>query len=329
MTGNPVDTLMDISIGFTVPRTLHVIAELGVADALDETPRTATELAATTGANAGALHRALRALAAHGVFRLENGCFGHTPASRLLRADHPQSMRAFVRMQGMPVAWRAWEELDYSIRTGRPASEKSVPNGFWSYFESHPEHGRLFNDAMTAKTRGQTAGMLTAYDFSAFRTIADIGGGNGYLLSALLDAAPGATGVLFELPHVIEQIASIASDRLKLHAGDFFKDALPTADAYVLMQVLHDWSDTEAASILRGVRRAAPPHAKLLLAEWLLPDNTEPNWAFMIDLIMLAWVTGKERTNKEFEALLSQTGLRLDRVIDAGAHTFILEASVV
>jgi hypothetical protein len=232
-------------------------------------------------------------------------------------------------MQGIPALWRIWEDLDHSIRTGRSASEKSLPNGFWSYFESHAEHSRLFNDAMTGKTLGQTAGMLRAYDFSAFRTIADIGGGNGYLLRALLDSAPGTTGVLFELPHVVERIAAIASDRLRLHAGDFFKDALPVADAYILMQILHDWSDKEATGILRAVRRAAPAHAKLLVAEWLLPDDTEPNWTFLIDLIMLAELTGKERTSKEFEALLSQAGFRLDRVIDAGTHTYILEASVV
>jgi hypothetical protein len=150
----------EISMGFTVPRTLQVIAKLAVADALDETLRAAAELAATTGTNADVLHRALRALAARGVFRLENGRFGHTPASRLLRSDHPQSMRPFVRMQGIPALWRIWEDFDHSIRTGRSAPEKSLPNGFWSYFESHTEHSRLFNDAMTGKTLGQTAGML-------------------------------------------------------------------------------------------------------------------------------------------------------------------------
>jgi len=232
---------MEVSMGFTLPRTLHVVAELGIADALEDRPRSAEELAAATGTHAGALNRALRLLSAHGIFRQHGGAYGHTPASRLLRSDHPQSMRPFVRMQGIPALWDIWEHLGHSLRTGRSAAEKALPNGgFWGYFADHPEHSRLFNDAMTSKTHGQTAGILAVYDFSRFRTLADIGGGNGHLLQAVLAATPNLEGVLFDLPHVIEQASDVASSRLKLRAGSFFEDALPVCDAYLMMQILHD-----------------------------------------------------------------------------------------
>jgi hypothetical protein len=329
-TPNPATTLMELSMGFTLPRTLHVIADLGIADALEDTPQSVEELAQSTGTHAGALNRALRLLSAHGVFQQCDGTYMHTPASRLLRSDHPQSMRSFVRMQGIPALWHIWEHLDHSLRSGRSAAEKTLPNGgFWGYLAEHPEHSRLFNDAMTGKTHGQTAGILATYDFSGFHTIADIGGGNGHLLQAVLEAAPKAEGVLFDLPHVIEQASAIKSSRLRLQAGSFFEDALPICDAYLMMQILHDWSDEESEEILNAIRRSAPPHAKLLLAEWLIPEGGQPSWTLFVDLIMLTELTGKERTEREFRALLARAGFQIDRVIDAGFNTFILEASVI
>ena len=188
-------------------------------------------LAEATGTNPEALDRALRLLSAHGIFSGQHGVYAHTPASRLLRSDHPQSMRSFVRMQGIPALWHVWEHFDHSLRTGRSAAEKSLPNGFWGYVAENPEHSRLFNDAMTGKSHGQAAGILAAYDFSDLDAIADIGGGNGHLLQSILGATPNLKGVLFDLPHVIEQASAAASERLRLQPGDFFEDLLPTSDA--------------------------------------------------------------------------------------------------
>lgn len=329
-TPNPAATLLEMSMSFTLPRTLHVVAELGIADALDDTPCDVAQLAEATGTHAGALSRALRLLSAHGVFEHRDGAYVHTPVSRLLRSDHPQSMRSFVRMQGIPALWHIWEHLDHSLRSGRSAAEKTLPDGgFWGYFAEHPEHSRLFNDAMTGKTHGQIAGVLAAYDFSGFSTIADIGGGNGHLLQAVLETTPNVEGILFDLPNVIEQATAIASRRLKLQAGSFFEDDLPGCDAYLMMQVLHDWSDEESVEILKSVRRAAPAHAKLLLVEWLLPEDGQPSWTLFADLIMMAELTGKERTEPEFRELLARAGFQVDRVIDAGLNTFIIESSVL
>jgi hypothetical protein len=329
MAKSPIDLIMEISQGFTLSRTLHVVAELGISDKLDEAPRNATELAAATSTDPEALYRALRLLAAYGIFKLSDGAWTHTPASLLLRSDHPQSMRSFVRMFEIPALWNIGAHLDYSLRTGRSAAEKALPNGgFWGYLADNPEHSRLFNGAMTGKTHGQTAGILAAYDFSNFHTIADIAGGNGHLLQAVLAATPNAEGILFDLPHVIQHTSSVASDRLKLQAGNFFEDSLPVCDAYLMMQIIHDWRDEESDKILKAVRRAAPPHAKLLLVEWLMPEDGTPSWTLFMDLIMLMTLGGKERTEQQFKDLLAGAGFSLDRVIDIGFNTFILEASV-
>lgn len=179
---------------------------------------------------------------------------------------------------------------------------------------------------MTGKSQGPIAGVVSKYDFSRFGTIADIGGGRGHLLRAVLAAAPKARGIVFDLPNVTQDATPAAPDRIEFRAGDFFKDALPVADAYLIMQVIHDWSDAEATKILSGIRRAAPAHAKLLLIEVLIPETPAPAWAKVLDLVMLMLITGKERTRSEYEQLLAGAGFRLERTIDVGHDTVILEA---
>ena len=321
---------------YAVPRCLHVIAEMGIADALGEDPRTAADLAASTGANADALARALRLVSAYGIFEPSNDSdghkgFAHTPGSRLLRTDHPQSMRSFVRMIGNSLNWKSFEVLDHSIRTGKPATEQITPGGAWAYYAQHPAESRIFDEAMTGKAHGQIAGILASYDFSPFKTIADIGGGRGHLLQAVLGATPNARGVLFDQAHVVKDAdaAGTASARLELQGGDFFKDTLPVCDAYLIMQVIHDWNDQESVRILSAIRRSAPAHAKLLLIEAILPEDVKPSWIEMLDILMLALITGKERTRREFETLLTSSGFRLDKVIDIGLGTSMMEASAI
>ena len=324
---NPFATVQQIAGGYCLPRCLHVVADLGVADALNETPRTAADLAASVGAHPDALGRTLRLLAAHGVFEMQGGdTFGHSPASRLLKTDHPQSMRAFAQMFGLPIFWETFEAMEHSVRSGIPAASKVFPEGFWEYLAQRPQEGRVFNAAMAAKAHGTVAGILASYDFSGFGRIGDIGGGSGHLLRAVIDAEPSAEGVLFDLPHVIEEGAGVSSERLTLQAGDFFRDTLPTCDAYLLMEIIHDWGDEESVAILRAVRRAAPPHAKLLLIETIVPDDPGPDWSKMLDIHMLALLGGRQRTRQEYEELLAQSGFVLQREIDTRAGIAILEA---
>lgn len=324
---NPFYTIMQMAGGHAVSRSLHVIANLGVADALDENASSAQELAAAVGADADALFRVLRLLSAHGVFEWENGKFRHSPASRLLRSDHPQSMRALARMLGLPVIWNVYVAMEHSVLTGRPAAEKVLPGGLWAHFGEHPEESAIFNAAMAAKARGQVAGVVAAYDFSAFGQITDIGGGRGHLLQAVVGSVPTAKGVLFDLPHVIHDAAGLASDRLTLRGGDFFKDPLPQADAYLIMEVIHDWGDQESLAILGAIRRAARPHSKLLMIEQIVPDEPGPYWSKTLDVLMLTLLGGKQRTRQEYQAILERAGFSLKRVINTASDVSILEAT--
>jgi len=323
---DPLLKLLDLGhIGLS--RCLHVVAELGIADVLGETPETPAVLAKKADVNADALGRILRLLAANGIFEDLGGTFRHSPASRFLRSDHPQSQRGYVRFMGAPLLWNAMGALAHTLRTGRPGTETFAPEGQFAYLSAHPEEARVFDQAMTAKSVIDVASVVKAYDFSRVKLIGDIGGGRGHLLRAILEATPSVKGVLFDLPHVVAQAGS-ATARLTIQGGDFFKDALPACDLYMLMNVIHDWSDRDATRILKAVRQAALPGAKLLLIESLLPEKPEPNPVYMLDIVMLAVVGGRERKRSEYEALLAEAGFRLQRVIPTGTGMDIIEAAL-
>ncbi len=267
----------------------------------------------------------LRLLAGHGVFAHgRGGTYRHTPASELLRTDHPRSVRAYVRMAGMPAFWDRFTELPRTARTGRPRYDMA---GLVEYYAAHPEESAIFNAAMVSKARIALPAVAAAYDFNAFRTIVDVGGGRGHLLQAILERAPDARGILFERPHVIAD--SEAAPRLTLAVGDFFVDALPAADLYLLMDVLHDWGDADAARILAAVRRSAPPKSRLLIVETLVPETPGPHFGKTVDVIMLAATGGRERTTAQHAALLTAAGFEPLRVLTTASPHSIVEAVAV
>ena len=306
-------------------RCMYVVAEFGVSDFVGDEPTPVAELAAKTGTNPDALNRILRLLAAQGVFAFERHGYVQTEASRLLRTDHRQSMRSFVRMMGMPFIWQRFTELGQTAITGKPTVDWA---GLLAYFEEHPEEARVFNQAMVGKSGIVIPAVLGAYDFTPFATIADIGGGRGHLLQAILQKVPSASGILFDLPRVISDADGSGSTRLRRVSGDFFRDALPPADAYVLMEVIHDWADADAVKILSAVRRVAPTHARLLIVETLISEDPGPHFAKVLDIIMLAVTGGRERTASEYDALLRSAGFRLDRIVPTPSQFSVVEAVV-
>ena len=229
-------------------------------------------------------------------------------------------------MFGLPCFWTAVGELGSTIRTGEPSANAALPGGVWGYLAQNPEASRIFGEAMTAKAQGHIAAIINSYDFSGFNVIADIGGGRGHLIQAVIAATPAAAGVLFDQPHVVEEAAAVAGDRLQLVGGDFFKDALPAADAYILMEVIHDWDDDASRKILRAVRQAAPAHAKVLLIEALLPNGSAPNWPTTLDIVMLT-IGGRQRTLHEYAELLGESGFTMTRDIATPAGITIIEAT--
>jgi len=322
---DPAALVADLSRAHIAARCLHVIADCGAADAIGDAGATPTEIATHTGFDADALDRMLRLLAAHGIFvRTADGRYEHTAASRLLRTDEPGSVRSYVRMGGLPAFWDRFTELGQTAREGQGRHHMA---SLVDYFAGHPEEAAIFNAAMVSKSRTVLPAVAAAYGFSAFATIADIGGGRGHLLKLILERTPRAHGVLFERQHVIADTEP--APRLELIAGDFFTDALPAADLYLLMEVLHDWDDADATGILGAVRRAARPGARVLIIEILVPDTPGPHAGKTRDIIMLAVTGGRERTQAQHATLLAASGFELTRVLPTASEYSLVEAVAV
>lgn len=323
------ERINQISLAFVASRCLQIVADLGVADWIGESAEAPAHLALNVGANADALARVLRLLSRHGIFEERGPGFTHSPLSRLLRTDHPHSQRLWIRQVGSSLSWTVVRSLDHCVMTGEPAVSKLDPPGLFAYLAANPDEASLFNAGMTSKSRGDIAAILRAYDFSRFETIGDIGGGRGHLLGAILGAAPRAKGLLFDQPQVVQEAADIASDRLRLIGGDFFKDVLPACDCYLLMSVIHDWNDAKSIAILKAVRKAAPEGAHMLMCELLLPEHSGSPYALLMDVSMLAITGGRERKLSEYGALLAASGWRLIRAIPTEVSITIVESTAV
>ena len=327
-TETPPKIVQSLAVAYWASRCLHVVAELGIADVLGDEPQSAEALARPSRVNARALHRVLRSLANHGVFTHDGQRFAHNDASRLLRSEVPGSMRSLARMMGLKVHWDAYRELDGALRAGRSGISQVAEEGMFGYLRTHPDEARLFHEAMAGKSFAQTGPILAAYDFSAFRTIGDIGGGLGHLLQAVLERAPQARGVLFDLPQAIERARNQADPRVEYVGGDFFNNPIPPCDAYLLMAVLHDWSDEESVAILQNIRSNAPRTAKVLILEGVVQPDARDNFLLDLDIEMLVMTTGRERTVEEWSRVISGASMRLARVIPASASTSIVEAEI-
>jgi hypothetical protein len=193
----------------------------------------------------------------------------------------------------------------------------------------HPSEAALFQRAMISLGRGSSEAIAEAFDFGSFSRVADIGGGHGQLLSAILSRHPGVSGVLFDLPSGLAAARSGAGGdlpRTELVAGNFFESVPSGADVYVLRKVIHDWNDEKAAAILRNCRNAMTPHGRVLVVETIVPSGSEPDSVKLVDANMLVVTGGVERTEAEYKAMFAAVGLRLERVIPTARPISILEA---
>lgn len=322
------DLVRQMGAGHYLTRSLHAVAELGVADAVGETPVAVDDLARQVGANADALGRVLRLLASRGIFRLDDNGVSHTAASAFLAESHPASLRALVRMFAQPIQWQCAGDLLHAIRTGEAVAPLAYPDGgLWGYFRDNPEHGRVFDAAMVSKATAQIAGILASHDFSRYRRVVDVGGGGGHMLRGIVGKHPEVAGVLFDLPPVVDAARGSGSDGgIAYVPGDFFADEVPGGDAIILMEVIHDWDDAASHRILKTVRRAAEPHTRLLLIETEVPEDDSPDWSKLLDIVMLGVFAARQRTAAEYGALLQSNGFELIGRTDTGAGISIFEA---
>jgi hypothetical protein len=315
-----------------VSQCLYVAARLGIADSLAGGAGTALELAGRSGADPGALERLLRALAGLGVVRRDaEGRFGLTPMGELLRSGVEGSLRSEVLHMLHPSCWSAWGGLLHSVTTGAPAFPEVHGAGAWDYRARHPGAGAAFEAMAREASAREDAAIVDALALPESGSVVDVGGGQGGLLAALLRAHTGLNGTLFDRAEALAGAehrlrAAGVSDRCRAEAGDFFRAVPAGGDVYLLESVLHDWDDARATAVLASCRLAMRPRSRLVVIERCLHEG-EPSPGDLMDLHMLVIHGGRERTAREYAALLEAAGLRQAGFHQAASGIALIEAA--
>lgn len=302
--------------GFQVSQTIYVAVTLRIPDLLADGPRAIDDLAVATASHAPSLYRLLRALAALELLHEEAGQhFSLAPLGQRFRSDQPESLTGWAAFIGEPSYWNAWGNLLHSVQTGENAFRHIYGVDPWTFRAQDPRLSAIFDRAMSANAHEVIASVLAAYDFSRFGTIADIGGGNGTLLAAILASHPETHGILFDQPHVVAGAPLVltqagVADRCQIFGGSFFETVPPGGDAYILKAILHDWEDDECLTILGVCRQAMATGTTILAIELELGPVNERPLAKLSDLNMLVSPGGRERSDDEYAALFAAAGFR-------------------
>jgi hypothetical protein len=311
--------------GYRLSQAIYVATRLGIPDLLADGPRDSEELAQLTHCHPQNLGRVLLALAAAGVLdKVAAGRFALTEVGVGLCAGVPGSLQSAVLFLLSESHWRPWGQLLHSVRTGETAFEHVHGASLFAYLAGHPEEASLFNKGMAGNSPAHARLVAAAYDFSRVRVVVDVAGGRGRLLATILARNPHLRGILFDLPHVIEDARGLVEqegviDRCEFVGGSFFAAVPDGGDAYILRNIIHDWQDDQAVAILTTCRRAMADAARLILVERYLPED--PREALSVrhaDLEILVNVGGRERTTEEYAVLLARSGLRLSQTISLG-----------
>jgi len=330
--------LREMITGCWGTQVINVAAQLRIADLIGDGSKNADEIAEITGSNPGALFRLLRAMAGLGLCTHDGGRgFALTPTGQLLRGDVPGSMRGMALHWGTQL-WGAYGHLADAVRTGEPKRAGGGGTEGFANFAANPEAGAVFNQSMADQSRlaGQSA--LRAYDFSRFTKIMDVGGGYGALLATILQALPGKTGIVYDLPYLAKDATSYlqregVGDRAAFVGGDFFQSVPSGVDCYLIKYIIHDWNDERSLTILRNCAKAAGKGGTIILVEQVVPDRVAANPLHSAiaraDMTMLSAAGGMERTQEEYCALFAASGMALTRIVPTDSVISLVEAVVV
>ena len=324
--------LIQMCAGAWVSAAVCAAARLGIADHLAGGARSAADLASATGTHAPSLHRFLRTLAGFGIVEAgPDARFALTPLGEALKTGAPGAARSTLIAFGGKSFWRPWEEIIYSLETGKPAFDKIWGMPFFDYLARDAEAASFFSEAMVGFHGSEPPTVAAAYDFSDVGTVIDVGGASGNMLAALLSRHAHLRGVLFDLPHVVRDAPALleahgVAGRVTIEPGSFFERVPAGGDAYVLSHIIHDWSEEQCLTILGHCRKAMGPGGRLLIVETVLPEGNTPHQGKLQDLVMLVFPGGQERSEAEYKDLLRKAGFRLRRVVPTTSVVSVVEA---
>ena len=322
--------ILEILNGAHVAGAVSCLAQLGIPDLLENGPKSAEELASQIGAQSAALYRLMRATACVGVLAEDSdGKFSQTPMSAVLCSEAQPSLRGLAIMGGREWHGRGWSYLEYCVKTGKQAVDKIYGMPIFEFFSKNPEEAKIFDNAMMGLSAIDGPAVADAYDFDGIHTIVDVGGGSGLLLATLLEKNPHLTGTLYEMPHVLARAENGAlkpfMHRCNLASGDMFSSVPAGVDAYIMKHIIHDWPDDACIKILKSCRQGVNSGGKLLIVDCVIEPGDHFSPGKFLDLQMLIFPGGRERTEAQFRPLLAAAGWKLSRVIPTAAQDSIVE----
>ena len=322
--------MLQLLNGMHVAGAVACLAQLGIPDLVADGPQSAGDLASQIGAHPRTLYRLMRATASVGVLsEAPDGKFSQTPLSAVLCRNANPSLRALAIMGTREWHVRGWERLEHSVRTGKTALDEVYGKSLFEHFQENPAEAQIFNDCMTAISMIDSPAVAEAYSFDGIASIVDVAGGHGLLLATILARNPKLRGTLFDAPHVIEGAKNgplkPLMSRCTLVAGDMFSSVPAGADAYIMKHIIHDWTDERCVKLLKACRKAVNPGGKLLVVDHVIQPGNDFHPGKFLDLQMLLFPGGRERTEKEFRDLFAAAGWRLNRVIPTAAGEYVVE----
>ena len=328
--------LFELATGGIVAQLLQQVVQLKIPDLLDQNPRTAKELAQQTGVNSEELHRMLRACVSSGVFKLDAaGRFANNYVSHALKSGVVGSFQDTVDYFTSPEVGQVWTKLPETLRTGEGAYEQLYGCSVWDWYSKNPAAEARFARSMMSLSTLDARGIAGARPFRRLKRLGDVGGGSGLILSEILRENRKLTGVLFDAEGVLEIAHQLltkrgVAQRVELQAGSFFDHVPQGCDGLLLKNILHDWDDEAALTILGNCRSGLAVGGTLLLVEMLQETNIASRTTSVSDVhMMMATARGKERNQEELKALLEQSDFQLKKVHSLPGFQSLVEATAV
>jgi len=328
----PPERVLELFYGFNVTQVIYVTAKLGLADHLNNAAKTCEELALELGVNAKVLHHIMRFMIYLGFVTVDKkGVYQLTPFGSYLRSDTPNSLVGTALSVGS-LHYPTWGNLLHSLQTGKAAFDKTFHMGIYEYLAQNTEANTHFNQWVEEITRDRNLPLLNEYDFSSIKHFIDVGGGTGILTAAVLKKHQNLQATLFEQAHVIDEAEKLlneagVSERCQIIEGDFFDTIPEGGELYILSRVLLNWDDENALKILKNCRAAMSPSAKLLIMDFVLPNQDETIHEISLSLALLLLFDRLLRTEDEYYKLISKAGFQSPKLIKRGTINFI-EATV-
>ncbi|MFC0397486.1 methyltransferase [Paraburkholderia rhizosphaerae] len=328
--------MFEMIAAFKISQIIRAVCVHSLVEHLDNGLSTPTQIAEASNLDVDATDRLMRACVSVGLMTYDSGTstFAATPVLLTLRADDPASLRSYALAQTADSHWLPWGRLDVSIKTGEPQAVATLGCNLWEYFSRFPTEGAIFSDAMRSASVSFDREVGKLVETRAADVVVDVGGASGSFVHALMEANSSLNGVVFDRQEVADAAMHAAlkrglASRFSTVSGDFFSDALPPADVYLLKLILHDWDDAACIEILRNCRRSIRAGGRLIVAEMIVGEPGDARFNPLIDLTMMVVLGGRERSIDQFRALFSATGFALTAVKPSSTRFWLIEAEAV